>query len=151
MNDPDMVVLLPMLLLYGCCADEKPIFFFLLGMFFSLSVQATTHGKDERLLPMTSTYSQKNLLKNWALSICFAQISKDNSNKEDAGKTAGAYLEFGHQPLEAYEDLRLIVKKYVNLKYSGSVDSDFNTMKCIDLFHSKELDQLTTKLAKRRH
>ena len=32
--------------------------------------------------------------------------------------------------------------------YGGSIKSDFNTMKCIDLFHSKELDQFINKVTR---
>ena len=95
-------------------------------------------------------YSQKTLLKNWALSVCLASIAKDPASKEDAGATASAYLEFGKQQIEAYDQLRKLVHQYVSRKYGGSIQSEFNTMKCIDLFHSKELDRLTTKLVKFR-
>jgi hypothetical protein len=93
-------------------------------------------------------YSQKTLLKNWALSRCLGQVYADAKAKEDANATASAYLEFGHQPIEAYEALSALVTKYVNRNYASSVGSDLNTMKCIDLFHSKELDALTSKFAK---
>lgn len=99
-------------------------------------------------LPQTSKYSQKTLLKNWALSICLAQVAQDERTARDAGSTAGAYLEFGQQDLAVYDDLRALVAKYVALKYGGSVPSEFNTMKCIDLFHSKELDRITSKAVK---
>lgn len=93
-------------------------------------------------------YSQKTLLKSWALSRCLGQVYADAKIKEDANATAGAYLEFGHQPIEAYDALSTLVTKFVNRKYASTVGSDLNTMKCIDLFHSKELDALTSRLAK---
>lgn len=99
-------------------------------------------------LPQTSNYNQKTLLKNWALSVCLAQVAQDERTANDAGSTAGAYLEFGKQDLAVYDELRALVAKYVALKYGGSVQSEFNTMKCIDLFHSKELDRLSTKATK---
>lgn len=111
-------------------------------------VAATT--VQAQTLPQTSRYSQKTLLKNWALSICLAQVAQDERTAKDAGSTAGAYLEFGKQDLAVYDDLRALVAKYVALKYGGSVSSEFNTMKCIDLFHSKELDQVTSKAVKIR-
>lgn len=101
-------------------------------------------------LPQTSKYSQKTLLKNWALSICLAQVAQDERTAKDAGSTASAYLEFGHQDLAVYDEIRTLVAKYAALKYSGSIPSDFNTMKCIDLFHSKELDRLTARAARAR-
>lgn len=95
----------------------------------------------------TSTYSQKTLLKNWALSVCLAKVAKNAEFKEDANATAGAYLEFGRQPIEAYDALRELVDRYVRRQYSGSVPSEFNTMKCIDLLNSKELEALAGKWA----
>lgn len=90
-------------------------------------------------------YSQKTLLKNWALSRCLGQVYVDGKAGQDATASASAYLEFGRQPIQVYEALGVIVDKHVNKKYAGSVRSEFNTMKCIDLFHSKELDDLSSK------
>ena len=101
-------------------------------------------------LPQTSQYSQKTLLKNWALSICLAQAARDERTAKDAASTAGAYMEFGRQDLVVYEEIRALVAKYGALEYGSSVPSEFNTMKCIDLFHSKELDRLTTKATRTR-
>ncbi len=106
--------------------------------------QAPIHAQH-----MTAKYDQKTFLKNWALSVCLAQVAKDEKTAEDAGITASAYLEFGHQGIEAYEELRKLVSKFKNLKYEGSVKSEYNTMKCIDLFHSKDLDQLTSRLVRK--
>jgi hypothetical protein len=99
---------------------------------------------------MTENYSQKTLLKNWALSVCLAKISKDTTEREDANATASAYFEFGQQHIEAYDALRKLAEQYANRKYGGSIKSDFNTMKCIDLFHSKELNDLTSKFSKKK-
>ncbi|MEI7870423.1 MAG: T6SS amidase immunity protein Tai4 family protein [Candidatus Methylumidiphilus sp.] len=99
---------------------------------------------------MTEKYSQKTLLKNWALSVCLAKVSKDTSTREDANSTASAYLEFGRQPIEAYDALRKLVEQYANRKYGSSIKSELNTMKCIDLFHSKELEKLTSKLSRNK-
>jgi hypothetical protein len=104
-------------------------------------------AQQVRAQPMTANYDQKTLLKNWTLSVCLAQIAQDVRTAEDAGLTASAYLEYGHQGVEAYDELRKLVGKYKNLKYGGSVKAEYNTMKCIDLFHSKELERLTARLA----
>lgn len=117
------------------------------------SAQANTLAPTKSY-PIT-TYSQKTLLKNWALSVCFAQITNDEKAVSDASATASAYLEFGKQDLDAYDELRSLVKKYVNLEYSakpdiGQTPPALNTMKCIDLFHSHELDRLTRRLTKKK-
>lgn len=92
-------------------------------------------------------YSQKTLLKNWALSRCLAKVSADNATKEDANATASAYLEEGKVPVEAYAQLTSLVDSYAKRTYGGSIKSDFNTMKCIDLYQSSELERLAAKLA----
>lgn len=96
---------------------------------------------------MTSTYSQRDLLKNWAFSACLAAVSKDAGTKADANATAGAYLEFGRQGIEAYNELHKLVETYAARRYEGSTGAEYNTMKCIDLLHSAELDRLATRLA----
>jgi hypothetical protein len=98
--------------------------------------------------PRTSHYSQKDLLKNWALSTCLAIVATDPALRADAAATAGAYLEFGRQAPEAYAALRELAEIYAARRYSGSVEGRLDTMKCIDLFHSRELHSLATRLAK---
>jgi hypothetical protein len=95
-------------------------------------------------------YSQKALMKNWALSRCLAEAYSDQSSKDDANATAGAYLESGKQPIEAYEKLGEMAVRYAKLNYGGASGSKLNTMKCIDLFNSKELDALADKLSRAR-
>lgn len=96
--------------------------------------------------PMAGTYSQRDLLKNWAFSVCLAEVSKDAATKADANATAGAYLEFGQQGIEAYQALHELVDSYVARRYAGSSGAEYNTMKCIDLLHSIELDRLVVRL-----
>jgi hypothetical protein len=88
------------------------------------------------------------LLKNWALSTCLATVATDPALRADANATASAYMEFGHQGPEAYAALRELAENYAARRYSGSVEGRFDTMKCIDLFHSRELNSLATRLAK---
>ncbi|KWZ34367.1 T6SS amidase immunity protein Tai4 family protein [Burkholderia anthina] len=90
------------------------------------------------------------MLKNWALGVCLAGIAHDTRDRDDANATASAYLEFGDQPIEACDALRALTQRYVKRQYSGSIPASFNTMKCIDLFHSRELDALSDRLTKAR-
>jgi hypothetical protein len=98
---------------------------------------------------MTPHYSQKTLLKNWALCACLARVAKDERDRDDISVSASGYLEFGHQPIEAYDELRELASKFALRAYSGPIKSELNTMKCIDLFHSKELDTLVTRWVKK--
>lgn len=115
--------------------------------FLCLAGLCTTAAAEE---PATAKYSQKILLKNWALSRCLAQIAPDEASRNDANATAAAYLEFGHQPIEAYEAIDKLVGTFIKREYAGSTKSSYNTMKCIDLFHSRDLDVVVRKTAHSR-
>lgn len=98
--------------------------------------------------PKTSQYSQKALLKNWALSRCLGRAYGAKEAEDDANRTAGAYFEFSRVPVERFEALSVLVDKYLRPDYRGSEGGSFNTMKCIDLFHSQELDSLSATLSR---
>lgn len=110
-----------------------------------LPLFAHADGYSEAL---TSKYSQRDLLKNWALSACLDFIATDQKARDDADATASAYMEYSRLPIESFDSLRKLAQQYAAKRYGGSIPSDFNTMKCIDLYHSKELDALATKLLK---
>ena len=99
--------------------------------------------------PIT-TYSQQTLLKNWALTVCLAQSFLGSKTSDDAGDTASGYLEFGRQGLEAYDKLRKLSRQFADKTYASSSTSEFRVRKCLDLFHSKELDDLTRRLAREK-
>ena len=112
---------------------------------FSQNAQAQAHAAEQGQTYPVYNYSQKTLLKNWALSRCLGRVATDEKSRGDAYATASAYLEFGHQGMDVYKKLDVLIDKYAGKSYHGSIQSDFNTMKCIDLFHSKELDQVVNK------
>ena len=98
-----------------------------------------------------ATYSQRTLLKNWALSACLARLASDDTMRRDAGASAGAYLAFGDLGWAAYEEVDALVNAYADRIYlakpePGQTPPALNTMKCIDLFHSQALERLTNRL-----
>lgn len=93
----------------------------------------------------TRSYSQPTLLQNWVLSRCLAKAYPSKVAKEDAQLTASAYLEFGSAPIEAYDEGERLVDQYLRRHYSGVIKGQYNTMKCIDLFHGKEVADLVRK------
>lgn len=92
--------------------------------------------------------SQAVVLKKWALARCLAKAGGDSPAGDDAAKTAAAYLEMGTAGIEVYEKLEALALRYLQREYSGSVKSSYNTMKCLDLFESEELDELARDAAK---
>jgi hypothetical protein len=92
--------------------------------------------------------TQAAVLKKWALSRCLAKAGVDSPAGDDAAKTAAAYLEMGNAGIDAYEKLDALAGKYLEREYTGSVKSNYNTMKCLDLYDSAELDRLARDSAK---
>lgn len=91
---------------------------------------------------------EEKALKNWALSYCLANTLEPGPAKQDALNTAAAYLEAGNQPIEAYENATQLIKLYLAKNYTGITPGAFNTMKCIDLYQSAELDKLARDFTK---
>jgi hypothetical protein len=92
--------------------------------------------------------SSEAALKNWALSYCIASILEPGPAKQDALNTAGAYLEAGNQPIEAYEKTTLLIKSYLARNYTGVTQGTFNTKKCIDLYESRDLELIVQEFKK---
>lgn len=90
----------------------------------------------------TPQSAQSGLLKKWALSRCLAKANAESPAGNDAAKAAAAYLERGSAGIEVYEKLDALAGRYLERVYTGSVQSDYNTMKCLDLYDSEELDRI---------
>jgi hypothetical protein len=90
---------------------------------------------------------QAAILKKWTLSRCLSQAAGETPAGDDAAKTAAAYLEMGNAAIEVYEKLDALAKSFLTRTYTGSVKSAYDTMKCIDLFESEELDQMARDTA----
>ncbi len=97
--------------------------------------------------------NQIKLFKYWALARCGATLSKQAGSaalEEDWSNTAAAYLEYSTVPLEANEAAQALVEKFLKTTTrSGSTGGSYESMKCIDLFNSKELDALASQYIKK--
>lgn len=92
--------------------------------------------------------AQVTVLKKWALARCLARAGGESPAGDDAAKTAAAYLEAGVAEIDVYEKLEALAGSYLDRQYTGSVKSDYNTMKCLDLYESEELDRVARDSAK---
>ncbi|HRH77035.1 MAG TPA: T6SS amidase immunity protein Tai4 family protein [Cellvibrionaceae bacterium] len=92
---------------------------------------------------------EEKAFKNWTLSYCLASALEPGPAKQDALNTAGAYLEQGNQPIEAYEQATQLITSYLAKTYTGIRPGTFNTKKCLDLYESNELDRLGRKYSKK--
>ncbi len=93
-------------------------------------------------------YSPVQYLKNYALSSCLSYGLAAQEAKIEAGDASRGYLELGSFGMEAHEEAAALARAYLAKPYQSKHGSKLTVMKCIDLFHSKELEQLAQKYNK---
>jgi hypothetical protein len=94
-------------------------------------------------------YSPSEYLKNFALSACIAQGFQSDEVVKESQAAAGGYLELGRFPYQAHEDAAALARQFLAKEYLGIHGDKLTLMKCIDLFQSKELEQLVRKWRKK--
>jgi len=107
---------------------------------FAASTHAVAVAEEVRV-----AYSPIQYLKNFALSVCVADGYSAKDVVKDSMATAGGYSELGSLPIEAYEKAETLARQFIAKKYLSISGEQLTLMKCIDLFHSKELDRLARK------
>ena len=94
-------------------------------------------------------YTPAQYLKNFALTSCVAEGSKSKEVVDDAVASANGYMELGSLAIDAYTEVHLLSQKFLAKKYPGLSGEKLIMMKCIDLFHSKELTAIAKKYSKK--
>ncbi len=92
-------------------------------------------------------YTATQYLKNYALSACLADGYKATEVVNDATAGANGYKELGSLSIEAYNDALVLVRSFLKKEYPSQSGEPLTVMKCIDLYNSKELDQLARRYA----
>ena len=90
-------------------------------------------------------YSPEAYLKNYALSTCIADAFQNGPSAEAAAAAARGYLALGSYPLEAHTEATVLGREFLKRDYQSKSGADLSLMKCIDFYHSAELDRLVEK------
>ena len=106
-------------------------------LFFIISSSALAHESKQ--------YSANEYFKNYALSTCISDGFNGAEVRADAAATARGYLELGDFPLEAHTEATLLGRKYLKKEYKSHSGSNLILMKCIDFYHSIELEDIVKK------
>jgi len=123
--------------------DSKPLAFVALAFLAAPSIVCAKDADPH------VQYSTAQYLKNFALSVCIADGYKSEEVVKDGRAAAGGYLEFGSSPIEAYEDVEALGKTFLAKDYPSIHGGQITLMKCIDFYHSKELERVVKKYQKR--
>jgi hypothetical protein len=114
----------------------------------TMALLAVLSSVDAKDMDVRVKYSKAQYLKNFALSVCISDGFKSDEVVKEGSAAAGAYLELGGLPLEAYEEAEGLGKKFLAKDYPSKHGQKLTLMKCIDFFHSKDLEQLVRKYSK---
>lgn len=90
-------------------------------------------------------YTPIQYFKNYALSTCIADGFQSDEVVKDAAAAARGYLELGDLPLEAHTQATLLGRKFLSVEYKSMTGEKLTLMKCLDFYHSKDLDRLAKK------
>lgn len=94
---------------------------------------------------VAQTYSPEEYFKNYALSTCLADGFTAEEVVQDAAAAARAYLELGELPLEAHTEATQLGRTFLKREYKSKTGAQLIVMKCMDFYHSPELDALARK------
>lgn len=88
--------------------------------------------------------------KDRALAACLSSAFKDSSAGEDADITKSVFLEWTYyDENEGNQATEQLVEKYLRRNYANPVEgyagAEFNLLKCLDMYHSQELDEQVRK------
>lgn len=90
---------------------------------------------------------QNKIYDNWLISRCIGEFTDSESTRQDAFRSASAYLEFSQLPIEAFDSSEVLIHQYLQKKSSGSVPGSYNTLACLSLPTSEQAKNIFKKYA----
>jgi len=114
---------------------------------FSFILSAQAFAGADKIDAIRRTNAEN--FKDRALAACMSTANKGSPAGDDAGVTTSAFLEWTDYDDKGNTAVDKLVQKFLSRDYSnpteGYADAQFNTLKCIDLYHSRELGELVRK------
>jgi len=108
---------------------------------FLMIIPAITLGNNFK----TEHLSQKPLYKNWLISRCFGKATDSINSRQDAFRSASAYLEYSELPADAFDESEKLINTYLQKHIQGSMKGSYHTMECLSLAESQAADQIYKK------
>ncbi len=90
-----------------------------------------------------------DIFRDWVRARCIAVAAGDTVFGKDATASAGAHVERGSLPAEAYEAGEKAIAAALAKPLTGSVDVRFDTLKCLDLAASRDIGRLARRERRR--
>ncbi|RTF21737.1 hypothetical protein D9B84_09725 [Serratia marcescens] len=86
--------------------------------------------------------SQEALYKSWLTSRCIGKSTDSERTKQDAFRSASAYLELSKLPMDAFEQGEKLAEQYANKNSQGSVQGTYHTLDCLSLQNASEVEAI---------
>lgn len=127
----------------------------ILGLSFLSSVSFSAYSYNNRnMTPDAANRSYTQNYKDMVLATCIANAyHEDKSASFDAGSSVSALQEWTYYDLEKSPlAVRKLIADYLSRDYSNPLVEHevkgvkFNLLKCLDVYHSKELQKLASSL-----
>ncbi len=84
--------------------------------------------------------------ENYAILSCIGMtFDQSESLVNDVNSALNGYMQKGHMPLEAYEELRELAKVWMNKDYPRKSGGQVHSAKCMDFFRSEEFQSIYNK------
>lgn len=97
------------------------------GLLWNMAAAAQSLPDD---LPKADSFSQADMYTHWIENRCLRRLGYGKALSEDAANSASAWLEFGHLPIEAYNQGDELIDRYLKIKLGGSVPGEFKVLQC---------------------
>ncbi|WP_268800021.1 type VI secretion system amidase immunity protein Tai4 [Pseudomonas huanghezhanensis] len=125
-----------------------------LGFLAFMLTASLAFATDRPSSPQSIEQSYGQNYKDMVLATCVANAYKgDKDAATDAGSSVSALRDWTYYDLEKSPDeVKALVNSYLNRNYKNPlVEAEikgvrFDFLKCLDLYHSKELDSLAKKV-----
>lgn len=91
---------------------------------------------------------QETMYNNWLVSRCIGKSTDSEKTREDAFRSASAYLEFSKLPIDAFDKGEELVSQTLQKHSQGSVKGSYHTMECLSLPQSAEAKIIFKKYEK---
>lgn len=119
-----------------------------IGITLLLCQAVTTFAGEQTPAALARTNAEN--YKDRALALCLAQAYQGTAPGKDAQETMSIFLEFTYFDMEkANPALDKLIAQYLRRDYSNPVEgyagAKFNLLKCIDMRHSRALQEQVKK------
>lgn len=98
--------------------------------------------------PNLTTFSQHDIFNHWVETRCISRAFNNADITKDANVSAAAWLETSSLPVDAFNEADKLIDAELKVKLSGSVDGDYNILRCSLIANSKTAGEIFKKFSK---